>query len=82
VRLQADGDQKRALIAGKPTVLLALFSNPTVPPKLRQALRLEPLRFGQEMRFLLRSVPKVGCKLGDSVPAPRVRFPTVELQIG
>lgn len=56
---QDDGDQKRDLIAGKHTVLLALFSNPTVPPKLRKALRLEPLRFGQEMRFLLRSVPKV-----------------------
>ena len=56
---QDDGEQKRDLIAGKHTVLLALFSNPTVPPKLRQALRLEPLRFGQEMRFLLRSVPKV-----------------------
>jgi len=59
VALQDDGEQKRDLIAGKHTVLLALFSNPTVPPKLRQALRLEPLRFGQEMRFLLRSVPKV-----------------------
>mmetsp|Transcript_276 Transcript_276/g.920 ORF Transcript_276/g.920 Transcript_276/m.920 type:complete len:752 (-) Transcript_276:204-2459(-) len=59
VALQGEGDVKRDLIAGKHTALLALFSNPTVPPKLRKALRLEPLRFGQEMRFLLRSVPKV-----------------------
>ncbi|EOD35169.1 hypothetical protein EMIHUDRAFT_467435 [Emiliania huxleyi CCMP1516] len=58
VALQGEGDVKRDLIAGKHTALLALFSNPTVPPKLRKALRLEPLRFGQEMRFLLRSVPK------------------------
>ena len=44
VALQGEGDVKRDLIAGKHTALLALFSNPTVPPKLRKALRLEPSR--------------------------------------
>ena len=37
--------------------LLALFSNPSLPTKLQEKLNLQPLKFGQEMKHLLRAIP-------------------------
>ena len=47
------------VIEGKHTQLLALFSNPSVGSKLAAQLQLQPLKFGQEMKYLLRSIPKL-----------------------
>ena len=38
---------------GEDRALLALFSNPNAP----QQLHLKPLQLGQELKFLLRSIP-------------------------
>ena len=41
------------LIDGKHTQLLALFSNPSGPTKLKLDVSLQPLKFGQEMKLSL-----------------------------
>ena len=51
------------LIDGKHTQLLALFSNPSGPTKLKLDVSLQPLKFGQEMKFLLRAIPPVYLEL-------------------
>ena len=58
------------LIDGKHTQLLALFSNPSGPTKLKLDVSLQPLKFGQEMKFLLRAIPPVYLELLPAAGPP------------
>lgn len=51
--------ENEELLAGHHVELLALFANPTLPTHIAQQLGLKPLRLGQELRFLLRTIPKL-----------------------
>ncbi|KAL1511449.1 hypothetical protein AB1Y20_006248 [Prymnesium parvum] len=58
--LHADVTEKSAAIAMKYTQILALFSNPSVSREQRQGgIRLQPLKLGKEMQYLLRAIPAV-----------------------
>lgn len=47
------------MIAGEHVELLALFANPTLPAHMAAQMGLRPLKLGQELRFLLRTIPKM-----------------------
>lgn len=46
------------MLAGEHVELLALFANPTLPAQMAAQMGLRPLKLGQELRFLLRTIPK------------------------
>ena len=66
--------------------LLALFSSPRAPPGT--ALHLRPLNLGQELKLLLRAVPKSriaiepAASLADAAEAVRTHNPTTLLFSG
>jgi hypothetical protein len=60
----AQVEEDEEMFAGEHVELLALFANPTLPAQLAAQLGLRPLKLGQELRFLLRTIPKVSAKRG------------------
>jgi hypothetical protein len=52
-------EENEEMIAGEHVELLALFANPTLPSQLAAQMGLRPLKLGQELRFLLRTIPKM-----------------------
>lgn len=65
-RTQLELEEKRSMIAGGRIELLGIFSNPTLSRRQQRELGLMPLKLGQELKFLVRSVPRVHLEI---VPA-------------
>lgn len=59
-------DERAGLIAGERIELLGIFANPTLTKRQQRELGLQPLRLGQELKFLVRAIPRVHLEL---VPA-------------
>lgn len=56
-------EEHAGALAGERIELLAIFANPTLSKRQQAEFGLHPLRLGQELKFLLRAVPRVHLEL-------------------
>jgi len=57
--LWGKAEENEEIFSGEHVELLALFANPTLPAQMAASMGLRPLKLGQELRFLLRTIPKM-----------------------
>ncbi|KAL1495167.1 hypothetical protein AB1Y20_017032 [Prymnesium parvum] len=82
--------KQQGQLEGREVELLALFSNPCVTSDLRSSIQagLRPLHLGQELKFLLRAVPKQfvsvepAAALSDAAQAVKEHNPRILLFSG
>lgn len=59
-------DEDAGMLAGKWVEVLGIFADPKLTKRQQRELGLQPLRLGQELKFLMRAIPRVFLEL---VPA-------------